>query len=358
MVIAKRLDSGPITKLEVVKGTRKTDPMPLPPISPATAIRSKRGHLWWQLQFDFTRPVEPLHARPGRKRKAPRPAKPPVDLSDGKKRTRLQILNVLTHTETQAEKSARLEKGLRDRRAFLEWIEFGTASDSKGRSKPVYDRFLDIVASETRRNLNRTQSLRGRAREDEEGIWMDLYHDTILKVAEALEDGLYKSDDGRFDNYFFTFLKLDTERGIQNMDRRNMQHRYIFADHESDEKRDIWGELGAMLSEVPAFMEGRLEEFRSYAFHYIMDFVSYRLTHDAEEVWDAQVFRMYYGTLDRNGRPNTLRGVADYFGCSENKIRDAKNRVLEYVQAHVTAESVWQDFGVKVAQGCGVCSRT
>jgi len=363
MVTAQKIEIAPNdqpqTRLKVVRDSKPADNIPISPYGPATALKSKRGNLWWQLQLDFSKPLEALirpkgHAKTPTKARKPRKPyepKPKTDSGDGdKKLNRLQKLKMLANTETEEQKAIRLQKGERDRAAFLEWI--GSGIDHLTH-EPVYKRFSKIARSETLRALNKTRTLRGLDDIAAEQIWMDFYHTTVMKVAEALGDGVHEFTGGivRFDDYFFAFIKADAKRNVQDIDKRNVDHSYIYRDYSGggshdDDTRDTWGTLGAILSESPAFMEGRIEEFREYAYYEIFKFVENNYVKTDADWRDLLFFTTYYG-----GR-QTLEQVSRELKFSTGAISKGRDRVKAFVQQNMDWEAMQVEFGKRIMEGC------
>jgi hypothetical protein len=337
----------PQTRLKVVRGS-KSDNIPISPFGPATALKDKKFNVFhWQLQFDFSKPVQAA-TRP-RKQSRARTAKPsvqPVDQS-GKKLNRLQKLKALAGVETGAQQEARLAKGAIDRTAFLQWIERGIDHMTK---EPIYKRFSKIARSETLRALNKTRTLRGISAEEAEQIWMDHYHNTIIKVADALGDGVHEFEGGihRFDDYFFSFLVPDAKRYVRYLDQANVQHYHIYADSEDDDKGDIWGLLGKMLSEVPTFLEGRVEEFKEYCYYEIFRMAEndYVQDNDPQQWRDVLFFTTYYSTRQ------TLGQVSQELGFSVHAISKGRDKVKAFVQENMSLASLQTAFGKKIMEGC------
>lgn len=351
MVVAKAIEvlslPEPKTRLKVVRDGKKSHSIPIPPISPSTPMISKK-RIYWQLQFDFTQPLQPLElpakTRKPRERKVISKAVPATP-SPERKQNRLQKLKSLLNTETEDQKAARLAKGLHDRTAFLDWIENGI---DHLKNEPIYVRFKKIARSETLRELNKTRTLRGLADWEAEEIWMDHYHTTILKVAEALGDGVHDFKDGqvRFDDYFFTFLVADAKRNVHNLDDRNINHRYIYQDNGDDDTRDIWGVLGVILSEMPTFMEGRMEEFRQYAHYEIFRLAEIEYPKSDGDFYDVLFFRTYYGAK------RTLKQVSEELGFSIGAITKGRDKVVDFVRKNLDWHGLQEQFGLKIMEGC------
>jgi hypothetical protein len=336
------------TRLKIVR-TDKHDHVPIPPIVPSTPIISKSGRVWWQLEFDFTRPVQPISRRKPRDRK-PRVVKPTIETPKQlavKKPNRLQKLKALATTETDAQKEIRLLKGTKDRTAFLKWIETGIDHMT---GEPVYKRFQKIARSETLRALNKTRTVRGLEDWRAEEIWMDHYHSTILKVAEALGDGVheFKSEQPNFDDYFYGFLVPDAKRNVRYIDQDNLTHHRIYSDADDDSPSDIWGMLGKILSESPDYLEGRIDEFKEYCYYEMFRIVDTDYASDNTDAqWlDVQCFTVYYSTNQ------TLHKVADELGISCGRVSKGRDRVLEFVKQNISLNGLQQAFGRKIMEGC------
>src|SRR5690349_18878442 len=231
---AKLIEDFPVTKIEVVADpkpqprAKRTRPLIEPPISPATPIFYKK-RIWWQLQLDFTK-IAGAYI-PDRE------------------------------AEARADEDFRIAKGIADRDGFMKIV--GTPFH--------YDEMRRIAKGEIIKSLNRTNTMRGLAPWDEEQIWMDHFHDTIVKVSRLLELGQFglpkkgqviesgdmqaevvkvtngtisaigesgaieisyggfhrkwKIVDGKEPNvkgYFYVFLKKDASRYVKAMDSGNM----------------------------------------------------------------------------------------------------------------------------------------
>ena len=332
----------PQTRLKVVRGS-KLDSVPISPYGPATALKDKKFNVFhWQLQFDFSKPVQ-ASPRP-RKQNRQRVAKPsvqPVEQS-GKKLNRLQKLKALAGVETGAQQEARLAKGAIDRSAFLQWIERGIDHKTK---EPIYKRFSKIARSETLRALNQSTTLRGLREDYAKQIWTDMYHDTILKVADAFGDGVHEFPNGvhRFDDYFYTFLVKDAKRNVWQLDKQEEDQDRIYS-----EKGDIWGLLGKMLSEVPTFLEGRVEEFKEYCYYEIFRMAEneYVQDNDPQQWRDVLFFTTYYSTRQ------TLGQVSAELGFSVHAISKGRDKVKAFVQENMSLTSLQTAFGKKIMEGC------
>lgn len=219
-----------------------------PPIhfAPATPLVSKDGVLvGWQRQLDFRRIITPL-ALP--------------ELIDGKKPRHARLLKWVVANESEEQRQARITKGVEDRTAFMDWIEFGVCTLKNGKRLGAYKRFLDIAKNEVRHLCLSTHTKRHLKEEDTDDLAMDIMHSVIDKVAELLSDGLYAAHDGRFDNYFFAHLKPDIRRAIIASDEREKSTIRIY----QQEDGDVWGDLGEAISESPTFLEADKGEAISY----------------------------------------------------------------------------------------------
>jgi hypothetical protein len=319
-------ENPPKTRLRVVKGVHSTS-LPEPPISPATPLKSKHGNLWWQLQFDFTQPLPPLPAirKRGRKtRKAsPANAKPP------------RIVPTLQEEE------ARIQKGIRDREQFMGMIG----------NPAKYKEMLRIARGEINKSLNRSDTLKGLQPWDEEQIFMDHFHDTILKVSQKLEAGRFKSEvgGGNLMGYFYTFLKMDARRYVRGMDAANKARLVLDDDEDSDDpdhRSSMVGQLAGMLSENPHLMEGSHDNFAEFLHDYVFEFVLREFGDTERDLLDADFFRRYYGTKCK------IKDISQSTGYNNFRVNTGYKRALAFVRDNIDIAALEEAFGRRIMSGC------
>jgi hypothetical protein len=306
--------SPPATRLKIVRGT-KLDAIPLPPISPATPlVNRKTKAIYWQLQFDFTRPVEKL--------------------------TKIHTGNRTPQPRTQEETN----KGIRDRKLFMDMVG----------DKRRYHEMTRIARGEIIKSLNKSQTLRGMQPWEEEQLYMDHLHDTIIKVGHILEGGRSNpKENGKplgenLLGYFYVFLKMDAPRFVRAMDMKAIQS--IVVDEEDSEDPDhrsaLTGALAMELSELPEFMEGNQKAFAEFVHAYIFEWTFRNVTKTEEDILDASFFRTYYGT---NMKVKEIKQATGHNAC---RINTGYKAVLEYVKAHVDLNALVELFGRQIMSGC------
>jgi len=363
--------SPPATRLKIVRGT-KLDAIPLPPISPATPlVNRKTKAIYWQLQFDFTQPIQPLWSNnrqarqkrqpkpksnlPRRERPDPRRAKvlDTVDLLriDADKRAKAKGTNGNYLGKSQsssripiARNAQEVARGIRHRDLFMEMV----CDDVR------YYEMTRISRGEIIKALNKSQTLRGLQPWEEEQIYKDHLSDTIIKVGHILEGGRFNpKENGKplgenLLGYFYVFLKMDAPRFVRAMDMKAIQS--IVVDEEDSEDPDhrsaLTGALAMELSELPEFMEGNQKAFAEFVHAYIFEWTFRNVTKTEEDILDASFFRTYYGT---NMKVKEIKQATGHNAC---RINTGYKAVLEYVKAHVDLNALVELFGRQIMSGC------
>jgi len=274
----------------------------------ATAVKRRGKFICWQLQFDFTKRIEPLPYQRNKKSKRTTVTKPIPSLQQ-------------------------LEKGIRDRDEFIKQVGI----------PEKYDNMLRMARRYIIKAVNKSRTMRGMSKDEEADLAIDFLHDTIAKVCRLLERGEFKGKGndhaGNLCGYCYRFIELDAKRYVAKLDEAGIQLRL-------DNTDTGIGYLGNILSELPAYLEGHEHEFADFAHAYIFDWLMVQRWKTTEDQLACQLFRMYYGTSDE------IKDIAKKTGYSKHVVMEAYKSMLEYVKAKISTQEIIEAFGRKIMEGC------
>jgi len=317
MLIAESQSITPVSHLQVVKAPRKArvkkDPFDGHPFRGiAIPIIHKKKCICWQLRLCFEQKLEPLQPK--------------------KKLKGWQI----PENETPYERHVREEKGRADRDKFMR--EVGNPAK--------YENMRFMAKSAIMAALNKSSTLRGLPRHQEDEITMEFLHATIDKVSRLLELGTKKSDN--VCGYCYTFIEKDAARYIHKLDVGNFD---IHFDDDNDDddttgRSSSAGSLALSIADIPSYMEGHPKEFAEFLHDYVFDWAGRNLPTDTESALDVRLFTLYFGS------GKTIMDIREMTGHSKHRIVKAIDTFKRKLLANISLAEIQEQFGRKIMGGC------
>lgn len=317
MLIAAATHEQPMTHLQVVKAPRKPrarkDPFEGHPFRAiGIPIIYKRKCIAWQLRLCFEQKLEPLTPK--------------------KKLRGWQ----LPENETPLEREIRIAKGIKDRDSFMQQVgDLSKYNNMKFMAKKA------IMAA-----LNKSKSMRGMGREQEDSITMEFLHETIEKVSRLLELGTKNS--ANVCGYCYIFIDKDAARFVRKLDKRHENIHFDDQDDDDDanQRSTSGGAFALSVAEITNHMEGHPAEFSEFLSEYVFDWVGKNLMKDKRMAQDVHIFTLYY----HSGK--TIKEIKEMIEISTRRVKTAYENVKNYVLEHVTIQEIQEAFGKKIMEGC------